>query len=575
MYLGQVKEITGALKISHSYPIVSLDFFRSLETIRGESDSGQASLQILKNENLARLFPIHEDGSTVRILSQGGSRGTAFIHYNGKLCRSEIEEMIKKSKMETPEPADVSFTTNGDQSVCSPNKLNVTIKSLSPRILMLQFDNYQEVIAKANGDYRALLGYQIHYRKTDRWTAEAKNLTKYEGRDACGGGDWVVMDKVPSGTTIKNGKEHWPKEGLWVMPLDPYNYYAFFVSTMLIPEFEKSQSKRKNLFLFTIVNSEKYSSFLSDGDDESDIDGAESDIQYFLTDEDYPDPPESILVEKTNYSSLNVSWLPPKSPNGVIDHYEIELQYKRTDIARTLGRDYCKEGFRATDMEEKEKEEARKREKEGEEERLDRMRQKANAQGMCPCDTCSPQKDKPVAADQRRTDTNLEDHLIDLVFSQSGNGHKKRRRKRSIITDVANEQVIPFETDDDDDADDPYFLARSDNLTRIVDGIEVKTLGGDGGDSEDDLDVRSEHGQGKPMLPREVVQVGGGAQDFYYWTFTEKISGDELFTFVGHLKHYGSYTLRLRACHKVKNETRADENGKQVPTGRFFKRCSR
>ena len=75
-------------------------------------------------------------------------------------------------------------------------------------------------------------------------------------------------------------------------------------------------------------------------------------------------------------------------------------------------------------------------------------------------------------------------------------------------------------------------------------------------------------------LRREVVQVGGGAQDFYYWTFTEKISGDELFTFVGHLKHYGSYTLRLRACHNVKNETRADENGKQMPTGRFFKRCS-
>ena len=222
---------------------------------------------------------------------------TLFRHF-----RSEIEEMIKKSKMETPEPADVSFTTNGHESVCSRNKLNVTIKSLSPRILLLQFDNYQEVIAKANGDYRALLGYEIHYRKTDRWTAEAKNLTKYEGRDACGGDDWVVMDMGPSGTTIKDGKEHWPREGTWVMPLDPYNYYAFFVKTNLIPDFGV-------------------------------IAGAESDIEYFLTDEDYPDPPHTILVEKTNYSSLNVSWLPPKSPNGVIDHYEIELQYKRADVS--------------------------------------------------------------------------------------------------------------------------------------------------------------------------------------------------------------------------------------------------
>ena len=65
-----------------------------------------------------------------------------------------------------------------------------------------------------------------------------------------------------------------------------------------------------------------------------------------------------------------------------------------SQIARTLGRDYCKEGFRATDMEEKEKEEVRK-EKE-EEERVDQKRQ--NAQGMCPCDTCSQQKVKPVSS---------------------------------------------------------------------------------------------------------------------------------------------------------------------------------
>ena len=168
-----------------------------------------------------------------------------------------------------------------------------------------------------------------------------------------------------------------------------------------------------------------------------------------------------------------------------------------------------------------------------------------------------------------------------MVFpGHSGSGHKKRR-KRSIITDVANEQQINIDTDDGDGDDDgigPNFVARSGNLTRIVDGIEVKTLDGDDDSEDGDLDIKSEHGQGKPMLRREVVQLGGGgsgAQEFYYWTFTEKISGDELFTFVGHLKHYGSYTLRLRACHKVKSETRADESGKQVPTGRRFKRCSR
>ena len=145
--------------------------------------------------------------------------------------------MIQKSEMEAPNSADVSFATNGDQGVCSRNKLNVSITSMSPRILMLYFDNYQGVIANENKDYRALLGYQIHYRKIDRWTYEAKNLTKYEGRDACGGDDWVVIDHIPSGTTIEDGKQAWPREGVFVTPLDPYTYYAFFVTTMLMREF--------------------------------------------------------------------------------------------------------------------------------------------------------------------------------------------------------------------------------------------------------------------------------------------------------------------------------------------------
>jgi hypothetical protein len=93
-----VKEIRGFLKISRSYPIVALDFFRSLEIIRGIDDSKASnsgkkfySLQILENENLARLFPVRKNGSTVQIwqqtAGQGRQKGNAFIHYNGKLCR--------------------------------------------------------------------------------------------------------------------------------------------------------------------------------------------------------------------------------------------------------------------------------------------------------------------------------------------------------------------------------------------------------------------------------------------------------------------------------------------------------
>ena len=67
--------ITGSLKISRSFPIVSLDFFKKLVEIQGvrpaeseakwdELKDSHYSLEILENENLQKLFP---DGSNVII----------------------------------------------------------------------------------------------------------------------------------------------------------------------------------------------------------------------------------------------------------------------------------------------------------------------------------------------------------------------------------------------------------------------------------------------------------------------------------------------------------------------------
>ena len=60
--LGQVSVITGTLKISRSFPIISLDFFKSLTEVQGVSSPDsikkvQYSLEILENENLQNLFP--------------------------------------------------------------------------------------------------------------------------------------------------------------------------------------------------------------------------------------------------------------------------------------------------------------------------------------------------------------------------------------------------------------------------------------------------------------------------------------------------------------------------------------
>ena len=66
--LGRVTTITGSLKISRSFPIVSLDFFKKLVEIQGVRPAeslekwddlkvSHYSLEILENENLQKLFP--------------------------------------------------------------------------------------------------------------------------------------------------------------------------------------------------------------------------------------------------------------------------------------------------------------------------------------------------------------------------------------------------------------------------------------------------------------------------------------------------------------------------------------
>ena len=108
--LGRVTVITGSLKVSRSFPIVSLDFFKNLKEIQGTSTEDTVekkshySLEILENENLQKLFP---EDSKVKITTRNGPRGTPkpgrpFIHYNQKLCRSEIKKLIRESELEDP-----------------------------------------------------------------------------------------------------------------------------------------------------------------------------------------------------------------------------------------------------------------------------------------------------------------------------------------------------------------------------------------------------------------------------------------------------------------------------------------
>lgn len=72
-------------------------------------------------------------------------------------------------------------------------------------------------------DERSLIGYVVHHKQ-----APFKNVSLYEGRDACGFDDWKDDDVQPEATTTDN------KVNFLFSLLEPYTQYAFYVRTYQI-----------------------------------------------------------------------------------------------------------------------------------------------------------------------------------------------------------------------------------------------------------------------------------------------------------------------------------------------------
>ena len=552
-YLGKVKEITGGLKISRTYALVSLDFFRNLQYIRGKNKYGdnKYSLTILENENLQKLFPVREDGSTVRVLrtDDDGSEsdGNAFIHYNARLCKEEIKSLIRNSGLEDPgeNSPDISYATNGGKAICGSRKLKVELQKVDSNIALIQWENYKQTIKDVwqEANVRTLLGYKIHYREISEATFRAQNMTKYDGRDACGGDDWVVLDQTPTTTLEKDeesGMLYWPPEFLFLSPLLPYSYYAIFISTLLVKEYAGSEG----------------------------VEGAESDIIYFHTPEDIPKPPTEVRVRKTSYSSFNLTWEPPEVPNGIIDHYEIVLTLNEINAARLMDRPYCKESMKATDMAAFDKKEEEEKEKAfaGGDATLANVT--SSADGTCDCATCggvAVKKNNGIKApSQKMQEEFFFDAVLNVVFdAQSSSssapveeeeeegGRVKRsvevavpKRWRRSVGDAQGKEkqrnAILLDSGLDSEAPD---AAQGKNETEEEDdGIEVE---------EDGLEryrvMNSKMGGlSEPMPYSEAQRFPDGRK--IYKVFAKRVPGDQRSLFVRDLKHYGGYTISVRAC---------------------------
>ncbi|GIY90189.1 insulin-like peptide receptor [Caerostris darwini] len=288
--MNMIEQIDGYLKIARSFPLVSLNFLKSLTTIRGEQlDKKNYALLVLDNQNLQELWDWKNRKSKLKILN-----GKIFFHFNSKLCPSKIQELKKYADTADWDDRDVSPSSNGDRVACDVTNMNVTVQSLTPSVVRVKWESFHKQLY----DERSLLGYVIYYRE-----ALYRNISIFEGRDACGTDAWTVRD-VEVVEDSNNFIVH------HITNLKPFTQYALYIRT------------------YTTASGRQ---------------GAQSSIVYFKTQSDTPTPPVNAKARSTLPGEIVISWKQPKHPNGNVTYYIIEGIYEEDNPYFVNQRNYCLE----------------------------------------------------------------------------------------------------------------------------------------------------------------------------------------------------------------------------------------
>ncbi|XP_072753828.1 insulin receptor [Anoplolepis gracilipes] len=281
---GLIEEITEYVKITHSFPITSLDFFKKLKVIKGEIlDINNASFVVLDNPNLSSLFP---PSQKITI-----ERGRLFFHYNPKLCLSKIEQFGKTVNITNFTDLEVQPESNGDKVACNIVNINITVKKRDADSVVLSWDSYKP------SEGQQLLNYLLNYIET-----ENENVM-YEA-NACGNNTWQTVDVGTSSWNSTVSKH--------ITNLKPYTKYAAYVKTFT--------ARNKNSFISPVGQSE---------------------IIFFRTKSAIPSVPTNVSTTVISDSDILLKWAPPVYPNGPIGYYMISGTIQPDDKELIASRDYC------------------------------------------------------------------------------------------------------------------------------------------------------------------------------------------------------------------------------------------
>lgn len=172
--------------------------------------------------------------------------------------------------------------------------LDVTIKQVTDNAVLIRWKAFE------TPDPRNLLGYVVYITE-----APTRNVTLYDGRDACGGDGWSVDDvnvpESPPGSTPSPTVDH------ILTSLKPYTQYALYVRTYMISR---------------TIN----------------VEGAQSKIIYFRSMPAVPTIPKDLTAFSNSSSEIIIRWRPPYPAHGNITKYIIQAVMEFEEPYRS---DYC------------------------------------------------------------------------------------------------------------------------------------------------------------------------------------------------------------------------------------------
>uniref|UniRef100_A0A8C9FAS8 receptor protein-tyrosine kinase n=1 Tax=Pavo cristatus TaxID=9049 RepID=A0A8C9FAS8_PAVCR len=258
-FMGLIETVTGYVKIRHSHALVSLSFLKNLRYILGEENY---SFYVLDNHNLQQLWDWNHHNLTIK-------EGKMYFAFNPKLCVSEIYRMEEVSG------------TKGRQSKGDINPRN-------------------------NGERNTFFSCSVSFADLRNYWP-FKNVTEYDGQDACGSNSWNMVD-----VDLPPNKENDP--GILLQGLKPWTQYAIYVKAVTLTMMENHH-----------------------------IHGAKSEIVYIRTNAAVPSIPLDVISASNSSSQLIVKWNPPSLPNGNLSYYIVRWQQQPQD-SYLYRHNYCSKG---------------------------------------------------------------------------------------------------------------------------------------------------------------------------------------------------------------------------------------